>query len=43
MTRAIFALLLLAAAIGGCVTTSDSDRALERMQRNHYAAVETAA
>lgn len=36
-------LLLLAAVLGGCVTTVDGDKSLERMQYNHRAAVETAA
>jgi hypothetical protein len=43
MTRMLPVLLLLVTLLGGCVTTSDGDKSLERMQRNHYAAVETAA
>ncbi|WIM10104.1 hypothetical protein [Enhydrobacter sp.] len=34
--------LLLAALLGGCVTASDGDNSLERMIRNHNAAVQSA-
>jgi hypothetical protein len=43
MPRKLVSLLLLAAVLGGCVTTADGDKSLERMQYNHRAAVETAA
>jgi hypothetical protein len=43
MTPKLLSLLLLVAVLGGCVTTADGDRSLERMQYNHYAAIETTA
>jgi hypothetical protein len=40
--RLILVVALFGALIGGCVTTNDDD-GLDRMQRNHSAAVESAA
>jgi hypothetical protein len=44
MSLRLFLLVsLLGALLAGCVTTNDSDDDLNRMQRNHNAALETAA
>ncbi len=42
MTRMLLVLLLLA-TLGGCVTMQDDDKSLERMIRNHNAAIQTTA
>ncbi|HKV17212.1 MAG TPA: hypothetical protein VJQ81_19355 [Reyranella sp.] len=42
MMRTVLAFVLLATLLGGCVTTSDGDKSLEQMIRNHNAALETA-
>jgi len=42
MMRTILAFILLAILLGGCVTTSDGDKSLDQMIRNHNAAVQSA-
>jgi len=42
MMRTILAFVLLAILLGGCVTTSDGDKSLDQMIRNHNAAVQSA-
>ena len=42
MMRTVLAFVLVATLLGGCVTTSDDDKSLERMIRNHNAAVQSA-
>ena len=42
MMRTILAFVLLAILLGGCVTTSNGDKSLDQMIRNHNAAVQSA-